>query len=151
MDSFKKFLLNELSYQKNESDVKKTLKKIPQKHKSLLKQYKLDFQDGSTLKGDGDHVGSLDMHNKKIAIAAPWNYGREWTILHEIGHLVYDEFVAKDKKLKNKWKEIVKRTEGKAKQNAEELFCHAYANTYSQNKIEKHNHAEWDKFIKNLP
>ena len=136
--SFKNFMLSELSYQKNGGDIEKTLKKIPKSHKDLLKKYKVDFQDGNSLKGDNQHVGSLDMNRKEIIIASPWNYGREWTILHEIGHVVYEEHINKNEALKEKWEAIVKRTKDKANQNAEELFCHAYANTYAQNKIEKH-------------
>ena len=150
MDSFKEFILSEISYQKNGGDIKKTLAKLPKSHQILTKSYKIDFHGDNNLKGDEENVGSLDMHTKKIVVASPWNYGREWTILHEIAHLVYEKYIQGNKKLEKQWAQIVKGTKDKANQNAEELFCHAYANAYAKNKIEIHNHPEWDAFIKGV-
>jgi len=86
---------------------------------------------------------------RTVTIAAPWNYGREFTFLHELAHKVWENLV--DEKMRNEWVALVKRTKHKMQQNAEELFCMAYANHYAKNKIEIHNHPEWEKFIKKLP
>lgn len=149
MHSFKKFILSEISYQENGPDISSTLKKLPKKHKSLLRNFKVNFQKGNNLTGDDGHVGSLDMSKKKLEIAAPWNYGREWTFLHELGHLVWDDLLDSD--FKNQWKEVIRNTKKKkANQDAEELFCHGYANYFSKNKIELHNHPEWNEFMKKV-
>jgi hypothetical protein len=111
----------------------------------LIKDYKFKFQSGNGLDGDPDHIGSIDEKNKKITIASPWNYGREYALLHEIGHLIWKYLVSE--KSKDKWSKIVKNTKNKQNQGIEELFCMAYANTYAKNKIEIHNHTKWEKFI----
>lgn len=144
---FRKFLSE--SEKKNMTDVKATLSKIPNAHKELTQKYNFKFEPDNTLKGSDEYVGELDTDKKDITVAAPWNYGREYAILHEIGHLVWEKFITP--KLKKKWSELVKRTKHKQEQNQEELFCMAYANTYAQNKIEIHNHDHWEEFIKNLP
>lgn len=129
-------------------DIKKTLNKLPKKHYKLIKDYKIEFQPNNTLKGDSGHIGFIDEENKKITIAAPWNYGREFTLLHEVAHAVWKYVVSKEEK--KEWSKIVKNTENKQKQNDEELFCMAYANFYAKHKIEIHNHENWSVFIKNL-
>ena len=129
-------------------DVKKTLRKIPKKHYDLIKKYKIEFQPNNTLKGDSDHIGFIDEEKNKIKIAAPWNYGREFTLLHEIAHAVWKYKVSKEKK--EEWEKIVKQTKNKQNQNDEELFCMAYANYYAKHKVEIHNHENWNKFIKSL-
>ena len=129
---------------KEQDQIKKTLGKLPKAHKELVKSYKIKFTPKITLKNDPKHIGSID--DKEIIVAAPWNYGREFTILHEIGHLIWGELLDKD--IKTKWKKIVKKTKNKQNQNSEELFCMAYANYYSKNKITIHDHEEWNKFIK---
>jgi hypothetical protein len=131
------------------SDVKKTLGKIPKKHASLLRGYKFKFEGGNELKGDKDHIGFIDEEKKLVTIAAPYNYGREFTLLHEIGHAVWKYFVSKE--LRKQWMSIVEKTKHKQSQGAEELFAMAYANTYAKNKIEIHNHPEWESFIRNIP
>ena len=144
---FRTFLIESESDYKEE--LKKTISKIPKAHAALIKGFKYIFQGTNTLKNDGEHVGLIDQKNKKIVIASPWNYGREYTLLHEIGHLVYENFMTDE--LKKQWKRIVERTKDKQNQGAEELFCMAYANTYAKNKIEIHSHGEWEQFIKKLP
>jgi len=143
---FKNFLLES---EKNMADVRATLLKIPAKHKALAKNYKFKFQKDNTLNGDDEHIGEIDDEKKVITIAAPWNYGREYTILHEIGHLIWKWMV--NDKMKEKWGKIVKGTKDKMNQNAEELFCMAYANTYAESKIKIHDHPEWEKFVKSIP
>jgi hypothetical protein len=142
--NFKSFLIE--SYM---SDVRKTLGKLPKKHSALLKGYKFKFEDGNELKGDGEHIGFIDEDKKLVTIASPWNYGREFTLLHEIGHAVWKYFV--NDKLRKKWTSIVEKTKHKQSQGAEELFSMAYASAYVKNKIEIHCHPEWESFIKNLP
>ena len=139
---FKQFLESE-----EKKNIKTTLSKLPKAHKALVKGYKYAFQGGNTMKGDDEHIGEVDPNTKKIVVAAPWNYGREFTILHEIGHMVYETLTPKQKKM---WAKIVKNTKDKQKQIPEELFCMAYANTYAKHQVEIHNHEEWGKFIKSL-
>lgn len=133
-----------------DDDLKKTLGKIPKSHKALADQFKFVFQPGNELKGDGEHIGIIDKDKKTITVAAPWNYGREYTVLHEIGHLVWE--VLMDEDLKKQWAGIYKNTKDKQKnQNEEELFCMAYANHYANHKVVVHTHDTWEKFIKGLP
>ena len=131
-------------------DSKKTLKKLPKSHQGLVKGYKFVFQPGNGLKGDSEHVGLIDEEKKTITVAAPWYYGREYTFLHEVAHLVWKYLV--DKNLRHKWGETVKNTKDERQhQGEEELFCMAYANYYAKNKIVIHTHDAWEKFIKKLP
>lgn len=141
--NFRQFLESE-----EEKDLSRTMNKIPKSHAGLVDGYKFKFQGGNTLKGDDDHIGYMDKEPEEIAVAAPWNYGREFTILHEIGHLVYDRL---GEDLKHRWATIVNGTKNKQNQGAEELFCMAYANYYAKNKIVIHDHPEWNKFIEALP
>jgi len=142
------YYLNEAKSKKESGDLSTTLGKIPKSHRKFLKGYSFDFQGDNVLSGSDDNIGSNDLDHKKIVIAAPWNYGREFAILHEIGHLVWCHLMCAH--TKRQWKAIVKKTKGKVNQGAEELFCHAYANTYAKNKIEVHNHPEWERFIKKM-
>lgn len=130
-----------------QKDIDDTLSKIPKSHAALVKGYTYKFEPNNTL--DGDHVGEIDTEKKSIRVAAPWNYGRQYAFLHEIGHQVWDNLV--EKPLKKKWMKIVDRTKHKQPQGGEELFCMAYADFYAKNKIEIHHHPEWAKFIKSLP
>ena len=146
--SFKQYLIQtEESYKE---EIKKTLNKLPKGHAALIKGFKFEFQGESTLKNDSGHVGLIDVNKKKIVIAAPWNYGREWTLLHELGHLIWEQFVTVD--LMKTWKEIVKKTKIKKedKQPPEEMFAHAYASHYAKNQIVKFDFPKWHNFIKNL-
>lgn len=143
--NFKAFLLE--TEEKN-IDVKAMLKKLPLKHQSLLKGYKFKYLPSNTLKKSDDHVGVVDEDKKIITIAAPWNYGRQFTTLHEIGHLVW-QYGMKEKE-KNNWKKIAKKTKRKQRLGVEELFCMAYANHYADHKDVIHTHDTWDEFIKGI-
>lgn len=143
---FRLFLEQHETYMK---DVRKTLAKLPKAHRKLVQGYSYDFQGTNTLKGDCDHIGYVDEEKKKIVVASPWNYGREYTLLHEIAHTVWKYLV--DESRRKKWMKIVEKTKHKQNQGAEELFCMAYANFYAKNKIEIHTHKTWETFIKNLP
>lgn len=145
MENFKSFFL-EASEQ--EKDIKRTLAKLPKSHSILIKGYKFKWESGNTLKAHDDHVGIINPNNKTITVAAPWNYGREFTLLHELGHKVWENFI--DKEMQKEWIGIVKKTKHKSQQNAEELFCMAYANHFAKNKIEIHNHPNWDSFVKKV-
>jgi len=143
--NFKEFLEKADS---TEADVKESLGKLPKKHAALVKGYKFKFLSTNTL-SDGENIGFIDEEKKTITIASPWNYGREFTFLHEVGHAVWKYIV--DRKKKKEWIEIVKRTKEKQDQNDEELFCMAYANEYANHQDVIHDHPEWSKFIKSLP
>ncbi len=91
----------------------------------------------------------MDDRNKEIALAGPWNYGREFTILHEIGHRVWESIVPPE--MKKQWVAIVQQTKHKQNQEPEELFCMAYANHYAKNQIVIHDHPEWHRFIDSVP
>jgi hypothetical protein len=69
--------------------------------------------------------------------------------LHEIAHRVWEHILTPE--MKKEWEGIVKQTDKKQNQGAEELFCMAYANQYCKNKVVIHDHPEWEKFIKGLP
>jgi len=144
MLTFKNFIESE-----EDENIKDTLKKLPKSHSDLVHGYQFTLKGGNTLPGDDDHIGYMDDHKKKIAVAAPWHYGREFTVLHEIAHRVWETLVPDE--LKHKWKEIVERTKNKQKQSAEELFCMAYANFYAKHQMVIHDHPEWNKFIRDLP
>lgn len=124
-------------------DLDKTLGKIPSGHKSLLRGFKYNYTSKNTLNGDKKHIGFV--HKKKITVAAPWNYSREFTTLHEIGHVVWDEKMTD--KLRKEWSSLVKSTKEKPKDSVEELFCMSYAQHYAKNKLSKFDIETWQKFI----
>lgn len=128
-------------------DLTATLRKLPQSHRDLVKGFRFKMISGNTLKGDGDHIGYMDKGPKEIVVAAPWNYGREFAILHEIGHLVWDRL---PNELKKHWTHIISKTKNKQDQEASELFCMAYSNFFAKNKIVIHDHPEWNDFIRKL-
>lgn len=132
--------------EEQEQNLKATLKKLPPSHQKLISSYKIKWHGDNTLQGDDGHIGIVNPNNKTITIAAPWNYGREYTFLHEIAHKVFEQFMTKE--LFAEWKRILAGTKNKMKQNAEELFCMAYANYFAKNKIVIHTHPEWESFIK---
>jgi len=141
--------------EKNESsleDMKKTLKKIPKKHYEIIKDYKIIFQSSGTLKNDDKHIGLIDEKNKTITVASPWNFSREFTLLHEIAHAVW-QYLVSDKQ-KKEWTKIFKNTKSKNKkdlsQNEEEIFCMTYAQYYARNKLIKFNHENLLNFIKKI-
>lgn len=138
--------------QEGEKDIRKTVGKIPKSHAKLIKGYKINFQPSNTLKGDDGHIGFIDEEKKSITIASPWNYGREYTLLHEIGHAVWKYRL--DDEDKSKWKEILapikKKHKKELNQNDEEIFCMAYAQVYAYNKIMKYDHKELTDFVRKI-
>jgi len=143
---FKIFFENSDEENKN---IKETLKKLPKSHMALTKGFKFKFLNGNTLNGDKEHVGYMMKHpRKEIAIASPWNYGREFTFLHEIGHLVWENLM--DKELRKEWSNVLKNTKERQHQGDEEMFCMAYACYFAKNKISIHDHESWHEFIKKL-
>jgi hypothetical protein len=147
MMDFKEFLNEQESEEKKNID--QTIGKLPKSHAALIRGYKWKFQGGNTLDRDNQHIGVVDDNKKLITVAAPWNYGREFTALHEIGHKVWEKFVTPE--LRKEWSRIAKKNKNRLKQNDEELFAMAYANNYAHNRIEVHTCPEWDKFIEKLP
>ncbi len=127
--------------------------KIPASHRKLVKDYNFEAETDNTLKNDKEHIGVIDEKNKKIKVAAPWNYGREFTILHEVAHAVFKYMV--DAKMRKEWTEMVKKEKKKNKdgldQNDEELFCMMYAQHYAKNKLTKFDHPDLEVFISKLP
>lgn len=148
--NFKDFIhINESSEKK---DVKKTLDGIPKKHSELVKGYKISFQPSNCLKGDKGHIGFIDEKKKQITIASPWNYGREYTLLHEVGHAVWKFLVDKEKK--KEWSKILKPIKSNNKkdlnQNDEEIFCMIYAQVYAKNKMKKYDHKTLEDFVSRI-
>jgi hypothetical protein len=149
MSSFKQYLIDsEKSYKE---EIKNTLKKLPKNHAALIKGFRFEFQGENTLKGDDGHVGLINPKKKTITIASPWNYGREYTLLHELGHFVYASFMTPE--LKKQWVKLVKSTkmEKEDRQPPEELFCMAYANHFAKHKHTMFTFPKWETFIENLP
>ena len=132
----------------NMTDVRKTLSSLPVKHRRLVGGYNYVFQGNNTLKNDEKHVGLVDPKSKKITLAAPWSYSREFCLLHEIGHLVWAKYI--DEKLAEEWADIVKTTKQKMKDNDEEIFCMAYATHFAADKVAVHCHSQWDAFIRRI-
>lgn len=142
MKSF--YLLLEKIQSEEEKNVKATLKKIPKEHAALIKDFNLKFTPNNTLKNDKNHIGFI--HKKNIVVAAPYNYGREFTLLHEIAHMVWEKLVSKE--LKIKWNNLYKKYKKKLRQNSEEIFCMVYANIYVRHKLETYDNKELEDFIK---
>lgn len=137
--------------EEQEQNIKATLKKLPPSHQKLIAGYKIKWHGDNTLQGDDGHIGIVNPNNKTITIAAPWNYGREYTFLHEIAHKVWESLLQSHPEVAKQWAKVVKLNKNRMKQNDEELFAMAYANHYAKNKIVVHTHPTWDNFIKNLP
>ena len=135
-----------------EKDIKKTLGRIPAEHRELVKDYKFVFQPTNCLRGDNKHIGLIDEKNKTITIAAPWNYGREYTLLHEVGHAVWKYILDEEKRAD--WKKLLrpikKRNKRDLNQDDEEIFCMAYAQAYAKNGLEKYDHDELVDFVRGL-
>ena len=144
--NFKNFIMLMEGY---DQDLKKTLAKIPQQHRDLLRGYHFKFRANGTLKSDKNSVGLIDKNNKTITICAGWNYGMEYIVLHEVGHLIWETL--NDQK-KEQWKAIVAKTKMKDsdRQGCEEMFSMAYSDHYAKNKIVKFGHPEWKAFIGSL-
>lgn len=132
-------------------DIKKTLNKLPKSHKDLVRGFEINYTNGNTIEGDKKHIGTI--HKRKIVVAAPWNYGREFTTLHEIAHMVWEYKV--DPGMRKEWNKIAKDSMSKNKdlrdENPLELFCMAYAQHYAKNKITKFEHPKWHEFIEKIP
>ena len=102
--NFKTFLESE-----ERKNVEKLLLKLPKGHRALLDGYKFKFTPGNTLNGDNQHIGYI--HKDKVVVAAPWNYSRGFTTLHEIAHLVWE--YAMTLKIKKEWSALLKQTKKK--------------------------------------
>ena len=142
MKSF--YLLSEKIKSEEEKNVEATLKKIPKKHADLVRGFNLKFTPNNTLKNDKNHIGYI--FKKDIVVAAPYNYGREFTLLHEIAHMVWEKVI--DKKIKKEWNFIYKKYEKELNQNPEEGFCMTYANMHVKHKLKTYDKPELEKFIK---
>lgn len=132
--SFKVFLKND-----EDNKLKSLIEKIPANHRNLLKNISVEFQNGHTLKGSKKFVGSAD--DEEFKIAAPWHYSREFVVLHEIGHLVWENILSEKQKIT--WKKICEKL-------PEECFCHAYANFYAKHKIKSLDIQNQKEFISKL-
>lgn len=148
---FTKYVLLRES-KESEKDIEKTLSKIPENHRNLIKDYKISFQQSNSLHRDEKHIGVIDEKNKTITIAAPWNYGREFTLLHEIAHAVWKYLVSEQKK--EEWSRLFKEAKSKNKkdlsQNEEEIFCMTYAQYYAKNKLKKFDHKNLLEFVSKI-
>lgn len=153
---FRDYLESDASMGEEKDDVLTTLSKLPHSHRNSIKGFSWKFQGGNTLSGDDQHVGYMDNQEKEIAVAAPWNYGREFTALHEIAHTIWERL---PQQIKQQWFQVVKNTKltpedqqnDSLNQNPEELFCMSYACFYAKHKIVTYYKPEWMKFIKELP
>ena len=91
MKTFKKFFEAE-----EKENVKELILMLPIRHRKLLNRFKFTYTPNNTLAGDREHIGYI--HRKSIVVAAPWNYSRKFTTLHEIAHLVWEHLISKEKK-----------------------------------------------------
>ena len=135
--------------QEDSNNISKTISKLPKSHQELLNGFKIKYTPDNTLDHDNKHVGIIQ--NKNITVSAPWNYGREWVTLHEIGHRVWEEKMTKE--LRKEWSLIAKKIKQSNKnkslqQNDEELFCFAYAAAYAKHPVVTFYHKTWVDFIK---
>lgn len=142
--SFKLFI-----EQEEDKDILKTLNKIPSDHSDLIKGYHVKLVAGNTLDNDDEHIGYMDKNPKEIVVASPWNYGREFTLLHELGHRVYETL---DNKIKQEWSKIVKQVKSnepskELNQSEEELFCMIYAQHFTDTKLKKFDFPKLLNFI----
>ncbi len=143
---FKQFFLEG---EEEKENVDKMIAKLPKGHQKLLHGYKFRYQKGNTLKGDDGHIGVI--FKDKITVAAPWNYGREFTTLHEIGHLVWEYLMTPE--LKKEWEKVFKAEKKNMEksdsldQNAEEIFCMCYACNYAKHKLHTYHNPKWMAFI----
>ncbi|RTK97719.1 MAG: hypothetical protein EKK64_00455 [Neisseriaceae bacterium] len=153
MTNFKTFIES-----KEKEDVSKIIAKLPKNHQKLLNGYKFKYTGGNTLHGDNEHIGYI--HKDNIVVAAPWHYSRSFTTLHEIAHLVYEKLFTEE--LKKEWSDLFKNTiksqieknpnsKDSLKQNAEEIFCMAYAATYAKHPPSTYLNEKWQDFVKYLP
>lgn len=153
LNNFKSFLESK----EEEKNVKNMISMLPNSHQKLLHGYKFKYTPKNTLKGDEDHIGYI--FKDRIVVAAPWNYGRLFTTLHEIAHLVWEYKMTKE--LKKEWGNLVKKNKEDQKsklpkksrdaldQNDEEIFAMVYATAYSKHPVVTYYNKEWIEFIKN--
>ena len=133
----------------HEKEINGTISKLPKRLQKILSGYNYVFEPGLGLKGDKKHIGAIDSEKKKITVSAPFEYGRNFCLLHELGHLYYAAFMTK--KEKDVWKDVSQITKRKNRHldnNDEENFCHSFAQHFCQNKLVKFSHPEWEKFMK---
>lgn len=138
---FRLFIENE-----EKKNLEATIKKLPKSHQNLLRGFHVKYQSGNTIKGDDGHIGFIQ--GNKIVVAAPWNYSREYTTLHEIGHLIFEKLVTPE--TKKQWNELVKKEKNKKEKDSEELFCMVYAQVYAQNKTMKFDHPNLEDFVSKI-
>ena len=143
MRSFIMFLEQKSEEEKN---LHKTINKLPKRYQKLMKNFSIKLTCKNTLNGDRKHIGII--HKFDIEVAAPWNYGREFTFLHEVAHLIWEKIITS--KQKSEWKRLAKLYKGKPKMNEEELFCMFFASTYAKHHKETYNNPKLMAFIKNL-
>ena len=141
---FKSFIIES----ENMKDTRSTLSKLPSKHAALIKGYKFTFQPDSGLKNDEKHIGMIDDKKKTVTIAAPYIHSREFVVLHELAHLVWNQLLSKE--TQNKWHKLSKPYLKKLKDTSEEIFCHFYANYHCANPVEKFDDNKLKNFIANL-
>ena len=131
-----------------EDNLKETLARLPTSHRKLVKNFSIKLHGGNTLNNDDQHIGYMSKDKEEIAVAAPWNYGREFALLHEVGHRVYDTLPPQ---FKAKWDHLVKNTVHKFKDHStEEFFCMMYAQAYSKHQLKEFNIPLLVQFIKSL-
>lgn len=132
-------------YIREDKAVHDSLAKLPASHRKLVSGYDVRFEPGNTLKNDPGHVGRVYLggKNKTITIASPWNYGREFTLFHEIAHFVYNSLCSPE--WKKKWKKVsrVKNLQ----ENDEERWCMAYANHFAKHKVMTYSNPKWDQYM----
>lgn len=136
-----------LEYLSIRDKIKKTLNKIPTKHEQLVSDYSVKFVSNHCLDKNGN-VGEINLSGSKvIKLSSPWIYGREFVFLHEVAHLVYNNFI-KNTKWENEWSKIYKINEKLKKQySKEESFCMCYASFFSDNFVDEFKCDSWDNFM----
>jgi len=143
MRSFIQFVEQKSEEEKN---LQKTIAKLPEKYQKLLKNFNIKLTCKNTLNGDKDHIGVI--HKFDIEVAAPWNYGREFTFLHEVAHLIWEKLITEDQK--KEWKRLAPLYKNKPKMNEEELFCMFFASVYANHHVKTYSQPKLTAFIKNL-
>lgn len=143
MRSFIQFVEQKSEEEKN---LQKTIAKLPEKYQKLLKNFNIKLTCKNTLNNDKNHIGVI--HKFDIEVAAPWNYGREFTFLHEVAHLIWEKLIKKNQK--KEWKKLARLYKSKPKMNDEELFCMFFASTYANHPVETYNQPKLVSFVKKL-
>ena len=133
---------------KDNADIEDSLAKLPKGHRKLVHGFHIKLEPGNTLHGDDGHVGVVMTSPKKqIKVAAPFNYGREFTLLHEAAHIIWQVYV-KGTKWEKEWSQVCKLNKNRKKDEPdEENWCHAYSNHFVKHKIVTHTCPEWDDYM----